>query len=140
MQLSFLDRHKEHQHEASHLHLDSSKFYLSYPAKSKYEFDNSIVTKKAFFEELTMYLGFGFEGKNENEICAENELPAQARDLFLFSDKIKEKLVHVLGSSTVAIKQQHMIGYLMELAYDLLLCPSDNVSGSAGFEPFLGRY
>ena len=37
-------------------------------------------------------------------------------------------------------KKYTMVRYLLELAYDLLLCPEDNLLGSAGFEPFLGTY
>ena len=137
---SFQARHKEHEKESMNLHADSSKFYLSYPHKSKYERDESIVTRRAWFEQLTMYMGCGFPENNENENDHENEGLAQATEMFLFSDSVAQSLSNVLGTGTLVSKKYTMVAYLLELGYDLLLCPEDNVSGSAGFEPFLGTY
>ena len=35
-------------------------------------------------------------------------------------------------------KQLNMIGYLLEIAYDLCLAPASNISGNPGFEVLLG--
>ena len=44
------------------------------------------------------------------------------------------------GCSTLEEKQLHMVGYLFELAYDLMISPTDNVSRSPGFETPLGIF
>ena len=38
------------------------------------------------------------------------------------------------GVANLKEKQLHMVGYLFELCYDLMLSPNDNVSQSPGFE------
>ena len=50
-------------------------------------------------------------------------------------DKVK-----FAGCSTRRDKQLHMVGYLLELGYDLLLAQQDNVSQSPGFETCLGVF
>ena len=37
-------------------------------------------------------------------------------------------------------KRIHMVGYLIELVYDLSIAPNNNVSGSPGFELPLGSF
>jgi hypothetical protein len=44
------------------------------------------------------------------------------------------------GCSTLEEKQLHMVGYLFELAYNLMIAPQDNVSRSPGFESCLGIF
>jgi hypothetical protein len=42
------------------------------------------------------------------------------------------------GAKVLADKQLHMIGYMIELCYDLALSLDHNISESAGFETPLG--
>ena len=37
-------------------------------------------------------------------------------------------------------KRIHMVGYLIELVYDLSIAPTNNISGSPGFELPLGSF
>ena len=41
--------------------------------------------------------------------------------------------VNFPGTPSVVEKQLHMVGYLFELVYDLMISPRDNVSHSPGF-------
>jgi hypothetical protein len=43
-------------------------------------------------------------------------------------------LENVWDGELVASKQLHMVAYLFELVYDLMLAPEENVSSSPGFE------
>ena len=56
-------------------------------------------------------------------------------DLFRFSDDHKSRIENMASiSGTCQEKICHMVAYMSELAYDLAICPADNVSESVGFE------
>ena len=42
------------------------------------------------------------------------------------------------ATGTLGEKQLHLVGYLMELSYDLCIALKNNVSENPGFESFLG--
>ena len=48
--------------------------------------------------------------------------------------------VNMPGYPTTAHKQKRFLAYLWELAYELALDPSKDVSENPGFEAFLGVY
>jgi len=60
--------------------------------------------------------------------------------IFLFNDEEKMKIgnANISGRSTYKDKAIVMLSYLFELAYDLAIAPSDNVSSNPGFESILG--
>jgi hypothetical protein len=62
--------------------------------------------------------------------------------VFLFDAKSKVRVgrVNFAGTSFLADKELHMIGYLCELAYYLGLGLLDNVSSNPGFETCLGIF
>mmetsp|Transcript_37431 Transcript_37431/g.87063 ORF Transcript_37431/g.87063 Transcript_37431/m.87063 type:complete len:89 (-) Transcript_37431:179-445(-) len=68
-------------------------------------------------------------------VCAENGLLHWPSDVLAYVGKVKFP-----GCVTLHEKQLHMVGYLFELHYDLLLEPSRNVSASPGFETCLGIF
>jgi hypothetical protein len=48
--------------------------------------------------------------------------------------------INFQGVSDLKTKKLHMIGYLLELAYDLCIGTDSNVSSSPGFETCLGMF
>ncbi len=60
--------------------------------------------------------------------------------IFLWSDVMLHRIgeIKFLGAKVLADKQLHMVGYMIELCYDLALSSDHNISESAGFETPLG--
>ena len=44
------------------------------------------------------------------------------------------------GTRDPIVKRRHMVGYLLELGFDLCIAPKSNVSWNPGFELPLGQY
>lgn len=63
-----------------------------------------------------------------------------ATGLFVWSDDAMGHLETLWHGQLGTSKQLHMVGYLFELIYDLMLAPDDNVSCSPGFESPLGIF
>ncbi len=60
--------------------------------------------------------------------------------IFVWSDEMLHRVggVNFRGAKVLPHKQLHMVGYLIELCYDLALSSDQNVSESAGCETPLG--
>ena len=66
---------------------------------------------------------------------------ANSSGLFLWEPKILDRINKVkFGTPSLEDKQLKMVGYLIELCYELTLSPSHNVSISPGFERALGIF
>mmetsp|Transcript_43463 Transcript_43463/g.73934 ORF Transcript_43463/g.73934 Transcript_43463/m.73934 type:complete len:596 (-) Transcript_43463:239-2026(-) len=133
-------RNKEHAHcslllSASNL---ESRFYTSYPAKSTEV--KTGAARRGFFGNLGQYVGLGFTRSNTEAVealCTSDE-----NGLLSWSASALTRVaaVNFPGSLTLKEKQLHMVGYLFELAYDLMISPRENVSRSPGFETPLGIF
>jgi hypothetical protein len=71
-------------------------------------------------------------------ICA----PNPATGIFYWSEETLTRLgnINFSGDGSLRAKQLHAVGYLLELYYDLLISPIDNISRSPGFETCLGIF
>ena len=70
-------------------------------------------------------------------------VPFDKGGIFVISEEVQQKIrdVRFQGLDHQHEKKTlHMIGYLAELAYDLCIAPSDNVSSNPGFETCLGVF
>ena len=86
-------------------------------------------------------MGVGFDRKNE-QIMAKLTSSSDEERIFHFDEEYDKKIekVNFSGCSSLKDKKIHMIAYLAELAYDLALDPSSNVSKNPGFETPLGVF
>ena len=117
----------------------SSLFYSSYPAKSTEVVMGA--ARRGYFGALEQYVALGFLRTN-TEAAGELRVADPAKGLLLWPVGALERVaaINFPGSLTLAEKQLHMVGYLFELVYDLMISPRDNVSRSPGFETPLGIF
>ena len=127
-------RHKEHQKKAK-CHNHQSKFYSRYPSlESKL---SKSCSRKGAFEGRVPFIACGFNPPDKNILTKDVD---EGGVLFLSKlDKEKIRNVNFRGR-TPDEKILDMIAYQFEIAYDLAICPMDNVSESAGFESCLGVF
>ena len=129
----FLARHLEHKKAAREG--VSSNFYRRYPSKELVHTIPNTTNRccRGFFENLTMYVGLSINPRQRG-------IDDLLSSIFLFScdvlERIKKLKFGVRGDTSLPqeMKKRHMFGYLAELAYDLCICSSDNISNSPGFE------
>ena len=120
-------RHSEHEKKAA-ANRATSKFYSRYPSKEK---EKPSSARKGFFENLSQYVAVGF-AINKN---VETKITKALDDggVFDFTKEEREKIERNKRCNDI-----DLIAYQFELAYDLAISPSDNVSNNPGFESFLG--
>ena len=85
-----------------------------------------------------MVCALGFSRNNaSNELLCEKE-----NGIFLWNEKIETNVNNVKfrNAKTLNEKKLNMIGYLLEIFYDVALKESSNVSTSPGFETPLGVF
>jgi len=133
---NFALRHEQHLKESKWKSSNSQKseFYSSYPSRSVILADNR--ARKGNFENLQQYIGVGY-----NKLLKKNMLKdVKDKGIFHLDDEINKRIdaLNFKGKSRLNTKQCNMIGYLLELGYDLCLAPDFNISGNPGFEIVLG--
>ena len=122
----FAVRHSEHAKKAA-CRRTTSSFYSRYPTKS-----NQFSTcRKGYFENLLQYVAVGF---SVNDVI-EKEV-AKTYDVGGIFDCTHEEDEYIKRNQRCNIID--MIAYQIELAYDLAISPSDNISNNPGFESFIG--
>ena len=129
-------REKDHKKAARCLTSETakSKFYSTYPTTATEDGGSS-------WGDLRQCVAFAFDMRDKektNVICASERSKG-----ILVWPKLDRKSINEIkfaGASTLEAKQLHMVGYLFELGYDLMIAPSANVSESAGFETPLGIF
>ena len=128
----FRDRHEEHKKAAAkHAHTDN-KFYTLYPTRDNPR-SKSKITKGAF-ESLVQFEAAAFD---KTSTCVDKD--CHEGGVMILSNDDKEKIRSSMKSeSNEIIKFHTFLSYLMEFGYDLGIAPSLNVSGSFGFESFIG--
>ena len=138
---SFIDRHKEHLRAAKDdsANMNRSRFYTYYPSEKSSRSSGS--TKKGIFERLTQYVAAGFDptceptktliGKTSTDGGIWDFSEQEIKMVASFSKSKKKK-------KTVREIMIKVTGYQFELGYDLAISDVSNISGSAGFEAFVG--
>ena len=130
-------RNGEHLKEAKKP-IPSSKFYRRWPSRESSRAGNKGI--KGHFECLTQVIAAGFDNDAE-------ELQYLNRDwkeggLLILSENhskhINDSMKHLNYSSL--IKHRHILGYTIELGYNLVLAPDNDESDSAGYEAVLGVF
>ena len=135
---TFKDRFKEHKDSATAGESGSnySQFYTKYPSENCESKDYK--QEIGYFEDLDMVCALGFSRNNaSNELLCEKE-----NGIFLWNEKIETNVNNVKfrNAKTLNEKKLNMIGYLLEIFYDVALKESSNVSTSPGFETPLGVF
>jgi len=142
-----MDRHEEHKKSASNGG-GGSKLYTEYPAKDSSRAQLARRNKvrpypwKAYFEDLALFCGMGFVCSEtvEQYLAVDNEdsEPSARKGIFSWSKQTIDALNkwEKDGETTLRDKQLHMVTYLLELMYDLMLSTDWNVSTQPGFEKF----
>jgi hypothetical protein len=135
---TFAERHKEHK-KGSELKCEisrESRFYTRYP--SKVATAGLVRLRRGFFDDLTMYCGLAFERGSpslHHLLDDENGIFCWEKDCL--SSLLKMKIP---GAVTLNDIKLHMVSYLCELGYDLMISPRANISKSPGFESPLGVF
>ena len=133
----FMKRHEEHL-TCSKAENPDSNFYLMYPSRESVR--SNLRGKQGFFEHLTPMVAAGFDPDSEAALCMEKDHTQGG--LLIMSDDDRNHIESALKTKKLSTLQkcQEYIAYLLELGYDLAICPEHNVSRSPGFESFLGVY
>ena len=117
----------------------TSRFYLLYPTKSSSRSTSS--SRRGYFDNLTQFVDIGFDERNDrtNEMVSKDFCEG---GIFIYNEHDKKKInaSNKAGRSTTALKRIDVIGYLIELAYDLCISQINNVSDNPGFESCLNIY
>jgi hypothetical protein len=124
-------RHREHKNRADSQAVDDldSDFYRLYPSKSSADHGRGM--RRGHFEDLLLLCGLTFSRRSRNDII----------ELFEWDTHTEQRVDKLnIGTATLADKKLVMVGYLIELCYDLALSSSSNVSRNPGFERALGRF
>lgn len=135
---TFKARHDEHA-KAADLQTDDnwkSSFYRTFPNTGA---DLGGQEAKGSWGMLEQFVGLGFMNGDRETVSVLTSRET-AKGLFVWSDSAMSHLEKLWDGQTVECKQLHMVGYLFELIYDLMLEQCENVSSSPGFESPLGIF
>lgn len=140
-----MDRHEEHVASASR-NDNSSDLYVKYPGKQS---GLAIMMRKdkvhphpwrAYFEDLDLYCGIGFIRSDvvEQRLTSSYDDSNSPNGIFTWDKHCIDSLnkCEKDGVTSLKDKQLHMVAYLLELGYDLMLSAGMNVSTMPGFEKF----
>ena len=128
-------RNKEHQKSAElREHKDmESLFYMSYPSETVARTSDGL--RRGFFKNLRLFVALGFLRTNATAVDVLVATSAVEGILCWPASTITQITnTNFRGVENLKDKQLHMVGYLFELCYELMLSPNDNVSQSPGFE------
>jgi hypothetical protein len=113
-----------------------SNFYSHYPSKEAQI--NTSTIRLGFYEDLDVYSGLCFADN-----CEVSELLTNHDEGSLFkwsSNSLKRLEALRWNGDKEQRKRVHMVGYLVELVYDLSIARDNNISRSPGFELPLGSF
>ena len=116
----------------------SSRSYNAYPDPNSPNITED--ARIGVFSDLVLCVGLAFQRMDKNAVKA--LCSTGSGRVLLWPPSVLEKVnkVKFAGCSSIEDKQLHMVGYLFELFYDLLIEPAANVSQSPGFETCLGIF
>ena len=108
-----------------------SHFYRVYPSKQLAAHHTSS-TRRGFHEDLLVFIALGYFENRKTQVI----------DFFYWAEDVKNYVTKagIKGANTLQDKQFQCVAYLIEMAYELLLAPADDVSTNPGFEPCLRIY
>jgi len=133
---NFEKRHQEHLNESKLKNSNSqnSKFYSSYPSRTVNLPDQR--ARKGTFENLQQHIGVNYNKLKKGNMLKD----VKNNGIFHLDDETNKRIaaLNFQGKSRLDTKQCNMIGYLLELGYDLCIAPACNISGNPGFEIVLG--
>ena len=97
--------------------------------------------RRGYFEDLDQYNIIGFNRDNKEGIGYITNVQKE-NGIFYWSNNVIEKIekANLYSCNGLVEKQLVMVGFLLELGYDLMINSDDNVSKSPGFEPCLGIF
>jgi len=137
---SFASRDAEHYSNSKKKDC-SSNFYNLYPSIENQATEEEKVSslQVGYFEDLQQHCALGFHRENESHkklySVGEDGVCSWTKDVLEKVDKTNFK-----GATSLQDKQLHIVGYLIELVYDLAISSKENVSESPGFETPLGAW
>ena len=130
---SMLNRNSGHiKRSKTSMVSDGNKMYRLYPSRS----NPNKRPFQAHFEDLKQFVGLGFDRDRDFKNMSDSNLPENVLDTLFDWDGVLDK-VDAMNEGTCTTrreKQLVILGYSFELAYDLCLSPSWNVSENPGFE------
>lgn len=132
----FHARHSEHLREAGKNN-PKSDFYLWYPTKTSARATSK--SKRGLFDSLTQYIAGGWDPN----CAAAASINKSYEDggVMVLNESDKSKINASMRQTPDShFKFRSFLAYQLELGYDLAISPSDNVSGSFGFESFVGLF
>ena len=116
-----------------------SKFYLAYPDETATNAPESM--RRGFHSNLRYCVAVAFYN---NDQAATSALTSsdEANSIFYWPPNVLDTIAGIkfAGCDTLIQKQLHVVAYLLELVYDLMISPRDNVSRSPGFETCIGVF
>jgi hypothetical protein len=136
----FGDRHQDHfrnaKNSGSSTSTKQSKLYMEYPSKEsdlvRLGLDSGVKCWKAYFEDLALYCGIGFDRSGTVSGLIETE---KGTGIFSWDKTVIDSLaVSTKLGHTMRDRQLCMVAYLFELGYDLMISPKFNLSRMPGFE------
>ena len=113
----------------------TSQFYSMYPHSNNTDVSNTV--QEGYFDQhLVQYGGIGFMGSDRLDSLYNKN------GVFCWDSVTLRKLenVNLPGCHTVKEKQLVIIGYYIELIYDLMISVCDNVLQSPRFEGCIGVF
>jgi hypothetical protein len=111
-----------------------SRFYGSYPSMGA---ASPPATKLGWFEDLEMFIVMGYDQNDPvavSVLCSSDAATGILQWPTWALNDIDKSSIN--GAATLELKQLHAVGYLFELAFELMLSPSADLSESPGFESF----
>jgi hypothetical protein len=113
-----------------------SNFYSHYPSKEAQI--NTSTIRLGFYEDLDIYCGLCFA---DTSVVSELLTSHDEGSIFKWSSNSLTRLEALKWNGDKAQRKRvHMVGYLVELVYDLSIARDNNISGSPGFELPLGGF
>ena len=109
----------------------TGKFYMRYPSKAR---NGTVAGRNGSFEDLKMYRAIGFVADDIGTLKRMVETDEGGMFVFDKYDVTKINKMNLRGRSMWDKKATTMISYLIELVYDIMISPIDNVSVNPGFE------
>jgi hypothetical protein len=132
-------RHPEHAEGSKLASVESRKsaFYTYYPDCEAPNANDAV--RRGYFQNLRQLVAVGLDRSNAAAVDA---LVAPANGILDWPADVLQYVAKVkfAGCTTLVQKQLHMVGYLFELHYELLLAPRHDVSSNPGFETCLGVF
>jgi len=113
-----------------------SKFYTSYPSKTSPKL-KTLTNVEGYFEDLVFTLLVGYDGKSAEAHAI--TLDHDDGGLFVWTTAVKNSLKYITTEAEKIARMQLLINYAFEVVSELMLSPSWDISGSAGFEKLLNN-